>query len=396
MKRTLFLLALATLFACNPADQPGPNNNNQNNQGNNQQDPNGGGGGNGGGATDTGVDPTTLPAEAWFSTNFWDRTDAQKWGLRGKVKSLVEKHYNEQDTWEYTQYMAYEFDEAGRLTKLSDLEKDRPDNSVIWTFTYDAAGHLTKTEKRYQSYPDDVDCRYEFAYDNPGKRVAYYGDDWGLRYSVDNSLTSWYSLDLVSDLSYVKRVRFVGSEYEQVMEYTYTFDASGNLTREENDGNSVKSTGATYKDGYPYSSIYIKSSTWYNNGLLAEKVYNGTPGETFTYYDNPRVWAPKGHIGDHNGFFADFYWDCTYDENWDQKGRRGAYWEEEQIPPEEGVTLIIEEKDGKRYVINTDAWTDYKYDAHGNWIFRKESIEPIAQPSKPSVELYRRTIEYYQ
>ena len=394
------LLALASLliWAC----QPQPTNQNDN-TGNTEQP---GGNDQPGENDNPGVDPSTLPAEDWFNTPFYDRTDIQQAGLRGPVKSVVIQGYSDQG-FKYPEHEEYEYNQDGRVTRMSVIKEGEPSSSYDWTLTYDADGHVQTLKKQYRS-ADYEDIVIEFVYENKGKRVAYFGVDWGGALTIDTQI-AWYGMDLVNDLSYVKESYWLHDYYPRITERFYTFDADGNLSQrivstslyyEEPDKKDVseQTKETVYRDGYPYSSPYqVKSCIWYSNGMVAEKrCYGGVPEEeVYTYYENPRVIAKKSYRGGPVGMFGAIFSDYEYDDNWDLVRSEASFWTEEQVPPKEGVTYTYKEVDGVSYVINTDTWTDYKYDSHGNWISRIETIQPITQPGESFPYTYVRTIEYY-
>ena len=101
---------------------------------------------------------------AWYTVNFWERTDRQKAGLRGPVKKW---HISN-----YTTYNEYEYDEAGHLIKKSYVDTDNTDNNSEWRYTYDAKGHRIKAEY-FDVYSEGTASEYwEYEYNNTGKFVA--------------------------------------------------------------------------------------------------------------------------------------------------------------------------------------------------------------------------------
>lgn len=135
MKKTsLFLLLVGVLFACTAPVQPDQKPDNQD-----EQTPGGDtnpGGDNNPGGGDTGDDnkPDFSP-EPWYETNYGERTDREKMGLRGPVKSWVGVD------WGYP--TLYEFDREGHLISERSYG-EKWDQLTI--YTYDEKGRLIKSE----------------------------------------------------------------------------------------------------------------------------------------------------------------------------------------------------------------------------------------------------------
>ena len=83
-------------------------------------------------------DPVTVETDwsdpAWYSTNFWDRTDRERVGLRGPVKKW---HISN-----YTTYDEYEYDREGHLVADRYVQLDADDLGHEWYYTYDANGNM--------------------------------------------------------------------------------------------------------------------------------------------------------------------------------------------------------------------------------------------------------------
>jgi len=118
-------------------------------------------------------DPGTtvdLTPEAWYETNYWERTDREKIGLRGKVKKWHNDGYN---------YTEYEYDEAGRLLYARQVDKESQRGEWLEKRTYDEQGRLILKDygrtKEVGGYDYDAFAGVrevtEYEYENAGKYV---------------------------------------------------------------------------------------------------------------------------------------------------------------------------------------------------------------------------------
>lgn len=145
--------ATALMFSCEdpvtPGDDPGNNTQPADTTGN----------------QGSGSDKVDFTPEAWYETNFWDRTDREQAGLRGPVKQ-----------WHVTTYMSYtlyEYDRAGHLLKASSYNNSGELSDII-TNTFNAEGQLIKSESRSADGYLYEEITYE--YGNPGKVVVLDGN----------------------------------------------------------------------------------------------------------------------------------------------------------------------------------------------------------------------------
>jgi len=423
MKKTVLLLSALLIWACTPGEKPVNDKTPEGQTPGGSIDTPGGDDNTDDPGTTVGVDPSTLPDEPWFSTNYWDRTDAQKMGFRGKVKSFTEKRYYSSTPYiqggsfdtPYTDYEQYEFREDGNLSRMTAFEGDN-NIKARYTFEYDSEGRLSdmKYYDNFTSEPAYPTSTYHYEYDNPGKRVAYFADNWKINGSTYTSDFSYWSIpSLVNGLSEVVEDRWAAPDafYKTVVRRTYKFEGADKLiatvenswwTADDPDNKSSEILGPyelTYSGGYPVSSTGSSAtSTWFENGMMASYTIVYTfPAATLTttWYDNPYMVCPKSYTGGPDGPFGAIFWDYTYSSAWEKTGQKASYWTSEQVPAKEGVTYTYQTIDGVEYVINTNSWTDYVWDSNGNWISRTESMEPAAQPGEPHLLQYRRTIEYY-
>ena len=187
--------------------------------------------------TVTGSEPPAEDYTAYYKKNYWDRTDREKLGLNGPVK-----------TWKYThsEHTVYEYDQEGHLlTERVYLSADETQQRGVRKHTYDSQGHRIKTVE----YSGDEQYVYEeitFEYNNPGKIVPTTGDftenDWALCQSLIEAkyfllLTNYYSglrdqeATFIKDLSAmtIKTPETI-SYGEEVYSYKFVFGADGNLT----------------------------------------------------------------------------------------------------------------------------------------------------------------------
>lgn len=312
--------------------------------------------------------------EPYFEQNYWSRTELQKLGFRGKVKSWYEKA----ETGTFVNYDVYEYDEKGNLVKDIYYEDGKVE-SVI-TYTYDSQNHLV--QEKGSTYV----TTYE--YKNADKKVAV-NSRWGV--------ADYIHRDIMLGLSSSIKIQDCG-DYYQYLEQYYTFDADGNLNVHVRDypanaeGEKIGNWGddytytVIYKDGYPYSSTAIKSTEYYPNGMykkVVEKSYEAY-GMTITeattcYLENKHVMLCSSYDAGSNPYpnYTTHYWSkCTYNDNHDVLALKSAYY---------GADMEY-----------NNTYSDYKYDAHGNWIERTEVIEPIFQHGEFFTNKRGRAIEYHK
>ena len=353
------------------------------------RDDNGQGGDNGGNNTpEVVVDWTD---EAWYATNFWERTDRQKEGLRGPVKKLCETTYVGRTD--------YEYDRQGHLIKTREYNSDGTGQEKICTYAYDASGRLVKMEVRYAG--DDTLYAVEtYEYNNPGRFVATNLFDCGMEVTGLNNA-------IIKDCSYYERKVYGAGEYNY-WTATYTFGDDGNLTVKESNYSkgesddeprdpSESSFTIRYQNGMPVSSegdnrrYKVQEVSYYPNGMyryykLAEQnSYNFDTGwdvKAWTMLDNGRYLAIKEFDlleGQPSSISLTSRWySRLYDEHFDLTENKEGNEERGTADP-----------------VFDDTWTDYKYDAHGNWISRDE--HGIARwTGQKYTTTHTRVIEYFE
>ena len=396
-KKILFAITIvaALLAGCNWLDQPDEPDNPDN-----PNDPDN--------PTEVKVD---LSPEAWYQTNYWERTDREKMGLRGPVKKVYSST---------TAHTEYEFDQAGHLISVRAVDPESRFGDWFEKRTYDAQGRLVKKEygrtkekggMEYDPWRGVIEIT-EYRYSKTGKYV------W---YRPENSFDSRYFVnflgpesresieDLVKDLAYVSEYSWMGGNHSvEFEERTYVFDAGDNLTvhyrREQREfdtntetvGDVVAGSEAVntefgpivYKDAYPYSGeinqyYIISSMEWRDNGMPLK--VDGPSGlteysATEKRYINPVKWTCK------EGAPIDALFGFTYWREWtyDQAGE---------------LTKLLEgENMGSESAWDRPTSYEYTYDGHGNWISYIEHYQVLIDG--PDGEVHSgslsRTIEYYE
>ena len=328
---------------------------------------------------------------AWYATNFWDRTDREKAGLRGPVKKW---HIGN-----YITYDEYEYDREGHLIKEAYVNIDKPESNHYWRYSYDSNGHCTK--KEYFGSDDEAGDYFLYEYDNPGKFVA-------LEWFMMGPEVSGAENGICKDLSRALRVieQPFSTTYQEV---TYTFGIDGNLlikqssyeiyntSGERSEGQSTEFT-IVYENGYPKSldsdglRYKLLNVTWYANGMYKDFVYKeenaynfetGWDVHTYKMLDNPRYLAVESFDlgGRASSMTLTPKWmRKSYDEHFDIVKNEEGYGEEAYTPGAEPTY--------------TDTWTEYTYDKYGNWVTRVESVIArwTGQQGKSTIT---REIEYF-
>lgn len=438
MKRTLLLLAAAMLCLAGCTEQLNPQNSDQNggqNNGGNTDDPNQGG-----------VQPDFTP-EAWYQTNYWERTDREKMGLRGPVKKWKLKGRNGY-TWE--------FDQAGRLTSLRYTNTDSPKDQ-LYVFEYDEQGRLVKqTEARVEKGATELPPMptledwsgnsreiTEYEYNNTGKYVLVDVTINGFRSDLwcqNNEVTRDYRNTLGAirkDLSLIREYNY-SFDYDDIsyLERAYVFGGDGSLVVKnttyiapvvkeiewhdavDDQGNPLldgegqpmqwgeykniyigekvldstsEEEPIVYKNGYPYSRTSahfpdydVTSATWNELGMPVR--IEGAEGIT-EFFPGPRYLAIQ-KWNPQPGKYRDIFWG-------------GAYWDEYTIDENEAFVSFRQNlgprEEGAEDRIREFAWHDYVYDAHGNWtkvVYDSEAVISFGTDEKSTTTL-ETEIEYW-
>jgi len=329
---------------------------------------------------------------AWYSTNFWERTDRQKAGLRGPVKKW---HISN-----YTTYDEYEYDAAGHLIREAYVNTDNPQNNHEWRYTYDADGHRTRKEY-FGSEVSPADYTI-YEYDNPGKFVA-------LEWFMMGPGVSGAEDGICRDLS--KSVRVIEQPFTKTYnETTYTFGEEGNLTIKQSsysisEGSTEKENETVFEYTFVYEGGYPKSLssdqlrfevvdiTYYPNGMykdfeyLEENAYNFETGKdrhTYKMLDNPRYLTVESFdLGGKASYMSltPKWIRRTYDEHFDIVRNDESYGDDDFT---EGAEPTY-----------TDTWAEYTYDKYGNWTTRLETVVPRYTGGTSETRV-NRVIEYFE
>lgn len=395
MKRTLSLLLLGVmLFACTAPDQPDqkPGGQNEQKPGDNNTPGNTtipGDNNTPGNNNNPGTEEPDFSPEDWYETFFWDRTDRQKAGIRGPVKSI----HRSTPAYSDDRYNIFTFDEAGHLIKNEYIQTDTDIYNHTYIYTYDQAGHRISMEFK----TPNGGCSYTCEYNNGDRYVAVSGWNWIHMYGVLLEQSGGYAdcEDLVGIMKGLSKVHFERADefWIDIRDYEYVFGEDGNLTisltrsygqERDNLGQETDTHYLTYKDGLPVHSIYetdlgsrVIEVEWQSNGLPAKWVEGGA--ETYEYAQSSRTVLPQKHYGyvEWGGMRGEEYF---YDEHFDLVRRS---------------LDIGDEQFGLHY----DDFTEYTFDKYGNWTSRKEAITPIfwdgTENGRSSDTVYR-VIEYFE
>ena len=432
-KAYLFLLLAGVMFACTAPVQPEQKPDNQDEQ-NPGGETNPGDGTNPGGGDKPGDNTPDFSPEPWYETNYWERTDREKMGLRGPVKSWVGVN------WSYP--TIYEFDREGHLISERSTSNEKWDKLTL--YTYDDKGRLIKSEscthvgKDENELPDynpannpDYDWAgrevYEFEYNNPGKYVLVSPDINGFRsrgFCSQGDPRESIS-PIVKDLSAIKYY-YINYAYESIGHidtdyifegdvmsvYSHSYDREvvtdwiiDEYTLYDDDGNIIGGgysgkhegdiipetindytlTGCVYKNNYPYSFMDerfggVTSVTWADNGMPLR--IEGTDGIT-EYYPGKR------HINIKK-------WTCAPGKPADLL-LGFSYWYEYTIDENEEYAGFHESLMADDSRIREFKWYDYVYDSYGNWTqytYDQEAVFAAGTDGKSTYTI-KRQIEYY-
>lgn len=350
--------------------------------------------------------PGTFPDEDWYAVNFWRRTDRQKMGLRGPVKTY---------TTHSLPHTTYHFDEAGRLVEEEyfDIE-DKLDQRK--TYSYDAQGRLVRKEVReaYDGFASVISVT-EYEYKNEGKLVSqdYYWTTVDLtQYSTGTENWDWRDC-FVWDLSRTREA--YGNPIDTyITTKEYAFDASGNLTISEKetrvdtpkfeqqgfdapgDDSETKSYQIVYRDGLPYESNYyeglIQRFTWQENGMPAT-FYKKKPEEVYVWFGDmveEASWLVNGRILAIENYLVP----QGYAGSWmPEVMKKNTFNEYSDILTSDHMHGDNYKEDG--YVYH-DWYASYDYDRYGNWTSRTEYVIPIFMGEEAAHETTDyREITYY-
>lgn len=345
--------ALCITWACDPVDIDDPEN-----------------GKNNGGVNDPAQTTVDWTDPAWYTVNFWERTDRQKAGLRGPVKKW---HIST-----YTTYDEYEYDEAGRLVKERYVNTQDKEQNHEWRYTYDSQGHCIKAEYFDIFSRGEPSSYYEYEYENTGKYVAR---EWfmmgpGISNAEDGickdlSKALYVTIQPISNTYRECTYTFSGDSLV-IVEYNYEINNYGDKERRDFD---TLEYAFIYKDGYPVSlssnrlRFQVENITYYPNGMYKDFVYKeenaynfdtGWDLHTYKMLDNPRYLAVDTFsLGGRASSISltPQTMKKTYDSHFDIVKNEEWYTTNSDTVP-----------------TYTDTWTDYTYDKYGNWVTREEAV----------------------
>lgn len=306
----------------------------------------------------------------WYSVNYWERTDRQKAGLRGPVKKWHET--------QYSTYTEYEYDEAGRLIKSTNVDINSDAIPEHWDYTYDAQGRLVKKEYfLYEGQEPYCMETVEYEYDNGDRFVATHDFVFGPG-NADASLAIVKGLSLCHQTDHQPL-----GDYHKV--FIYAFGGDGNLQLTEESyyievGSEEKVNPSSYSytvgyqaDGYPHTidsdklRFNIREVSYYDNGMFKDfkygeqNSYNYDTGIDVHYYhmkEDPRYLQIETFDlleGDPSFISLTPRWTrMKFNEHGDPVLRQDGY---DKAPWTEGATPTYQ-----------DSWDNYKYDKYGNWV----------------------------
>ena len=324
--------------------------------------------------------------EEWYETAFWERTDRQKMGLRGPVKT-----YKIGDDG-----AVYTFDREGHIVTMTNAE-------YLWTYTYDSKGRRTRTECKVPSEDNFITTVIEYEYEN-GERFVARDRDCQANYMNASDLGDGVDREEIFigiGLS-GKAEGWLMPDYDTWRVTKYTFGEDGNLTisfhnystlhGEGPDAEIVSDYGSSsdvveYSGGWPVKGKNITSMTWQANGMPAtcnmttvDETYGSQFGdivESWKWHKSDRILVLDEYVHE-NGYGGAFGGDY---------GRKYTYNEHDDI-----IKLEHAHFEDKQWFVNY--YTDYVYDGHGNWISRQEDIEPYLAGDRFTTE-GKRTITYF-
>lgn len=318
-----------------------------------------------------------FPDEEYFKTYYWDRTDRERDGFRGKVKS----HH----ITKYTTYHLYTYDERGNLIEDRYVNTQNESSTTIITHTYDSENHRLTSETRYPASDNFLATRIVYQYENKGRYVPTTGDNWGHGIFVSGSgipLTIYKDLSLIAlyhDLldhlqCHMYKYEFISdTELKVTFEYFWLPPGSDIFDKTLRTNEETGSVTVYYKDGLPYKSNYVKEVEYYANGMF--KSYPGDEG-IYSFPENDHVNSFNEYQATvtPGGMLPVWWTKVTYNENMDKT-------DEEECAVAANMTFH-------------DTWRSYKYDSHGNWISRVETVTP-RWFGEATPDVIEREITYY-
>ena len=373
-------------------------------------------------SSDPSAEGSDFAPESWYETNYWERSDREKAGLRGPVK----KWYNNKSK----SYREYNYNEAGNITLIRDVDPESTRGNRMEQRFYDENGRLVKKIYGRSTAPgstefDDWASKevWTYEYNNPGKYVLVQIYNVSSRSSFRHLSPETFSEHevespgefIMKDLSAIRQTNesMMNMDSRSHYDMEYTFGSDGNLTismhnysKEYNreSGEEGRTLGEEdgyeewsidypieYKDNYPYCVdirdgeriLYqVTSMTWRDNGMPLKM--EGVDGisqfspDAKRYISMTRWDCQPGNPSD--GLFVFTFWETyTYNEYGDLIEMQERFNEESDKPWTRPTT-----------------WT-FQYDSHGNWIrYDEKYMIAIDGPDGEVKDGYlTRAIEYY-
>lgn len=417
MKRILLFAAACLVFACTAPVQPEQKPDDKQDEQNPGDDTTPGNDTTPGDDTNPGGGDDKFAPEAWYETNYWERSDRERAGFRGPVKKWYlsgSKAHRE-----------FEYNEAGNLTIIRDVDPDSPRGEWMEQYEYDDNGRLIKktygrsTQKGGMEFDNWASLyTWTYEYNNPGKYVWVRPDDspfssfYAFRHLspesfCEHDVEMYGNAIIMKDLSAIQIVNCNSiNNIWPVTDVTYQFNGDGNLVYSTNNYHIDPESGERvpndqdwelaydpiiYSGNYPSSGAIgsdgrifyeITSMTWQDNGMPLR--LEGPDGITEFYTDQKRYICTKR-------------WDCQPGKPHDSLFVFG-YWETYKYN-EAGDLVEMQERFNED---SDEPWTrpttwEFEYDSHGNWTSYKTKYMIAVGGPNGEVEdgSLSRTIEYY-
>lgn len=313
--------------------------------------------------------------EYWFDTYYWNRTNAQRMGIRHKVKTMTLS--NNKDLYTNT----YFFDERGNLLKHEYQGIGFTRNDTIRLYEYDSENHRVKCV--VLNHDGTVVREYGYEYNNRGAYVAYDQNGW----LDQNPLAEDLGGCILPDLSAVfKTWNEGGVEFHEDRTYTFVDEYKLEIIIDrwkEYQDERVQLGRDTMKVSYQYYNVcslslpstsrMVNRTYYYKNAMV--KTFDDNNG-LYELLDNCHMMVISSYNkhSDTDSQVNDVEWyNITYNYNRDILEREIKY---------SGYNLVI------------DRYTKYQYDNCDNWGFREEDIMSPGS-SEPFSCYSRRDFVYY-
>ena len=218
------------------------------------------------------------------------------------VQEVIEDEYDEngrlifhrytkgcKDSYEYYKTKYYEYDEDGRLIRMTKIVDDDDDAFAEW-YEYDEHGNLiykndSYFHEKWYEYDEHGNEVYYRDYDNLKRRTEHdYDENGRLVHSRGRNGEKWYEYDKQGNLISVRK-----------KENDWGYDEQGNLIsicKKENDSEYYNEDEYEYDERgnitYKYEDGWEEWNEYYENGVIKSsrrKTSIGTSIESLKYYD---------------------------------------------------------------------------------------------------------------